>query len=141
MKRLHIHLTVKQLETSIQFYSTLFGQQPSLIQSDYAKWDLVEPAVNFAISNRQQSSGVNHLGIQTDKDEDLHDLAERLQQADIATAVQSDANCCYARSNKHWTVDPDGMAWEAFHTLEQVPMYGKDTQTTDKGVCCLPAAT
>jgi len=139
MKRLHIHLTVKDLDTSIQFYSSLFGEQPSVVQVDYAKWDLAEPAVNFAISNRHKETGVNHLGIQTDSDEDWNGLAQRLQQAEIATTEQADTNCCYARSNKHWAVDPDGIAWEAFHSLEQVPMYGEDTQATESGVCCLPS--
>lgn len=66
MKRLHVHVAVEDLSTSIGFYATLFGAQPTVVKDDYAKWMLDDPRVNFAISARQREAGIEHLGIQVD---------------------------------------------------------------------------
>ena len=128
MKRMHIHIAVNELSESIGFYSTIFGTSPSVEREDYAKWDLNDPAVNFAISKRGHASGINHLGIQVDSENELAEIAQRLDEAEITSSKQEGASCCYAHSNKHWALDPQGIAWESFHSLGNIPIFGEDTK-------------
>lgn len=138
MNRLHVHIAVANLEQNIRFYSALFGHAPSVTKEDYAKWDLDEPAVNFAISARGRDTGLDHVGIQADSDEELVAIRKRLEQAGIAGQEQTDAACCYARSDKYWTQDPQGIAWESFHSLESIPTFnGGDAKPAGSG-CCIP---
>ena len=144
MKRFHLHLTVTNLSESIRFYCALFGAEPTVTKSDYAKWMLDDPRVNFAISTRGLRPGVDHLGIQAESDDELHELHGRLERAEVPTAPQENAACCYARSNKHWTVDPQGIAWESFHSLDTIPVFGEDEAPADSPTktveaCCVPA--
>jgi catechol 2,3-dioxygenase-like lactoylglutathione lyase family enzyme len=126
MKRFHVHVGVHDLKQSVRFYSTLFGAQPTVLKDDYAKWQLDDPRANFAISPRSQKTGVDHLGIQAENGDELDELGNRLAQADVAITGQKGASCCYAKSDKYWTLDPQGIAWESFHTLDSTPVYGKD---------------
>jgi hypothetical protein len=144
MKRFHVHVAVHDLKQSIRFYSALFGAQPSVAKEDYAKWMLDDPRVNFAISTRGNKAGLDHLGIQAENSEELEEVGSRLAQADVSVMPQKGASCCYAKSDKYWTLDPQGVAWESFHTLESVPMYGGDTRLRvgePKAACCAPALT
>jgi len=143
MKRFHVHVAVHDLEQSIRFYSALFGAEPAVKKDDYAKWMLEDPRVNFAISNGHARQGVDHLGLQAETGDELEEIGSRLAQADVATRAQKNASCCYARSDKYWTTDPQGVAWESFHTLDSVPMYGSDsranatkTSARPAGACC-----
>ncbi|MEY4562450.1 MAG: lactoylglutathione lyase [Pseudomonadota bacterium] len=125
MKRFHVHAHVEDLQASIAFYSRMFGAEPTRVESDYAKWMLEDPRINFAISNRGGSPGVDHLGIQTDSAEELAELKARAEAADMALLDAGEATCCYARSDKHWVTDPQGIAWEHFHTLENIPVFSE----------------
>ena len=140
MKRFHVHVAVNDLEQSIRFYSALFGAEPAMKKPDYAKWMLDDPRINFAISNRCAKTGIDHLGLQADNGAELEEIGARLAQADVSTMAQKGANCCYAKSDKYWTIDPQGVAWESFHTLDSVPMYGQDTRSASsqpaKAACC-----
>lgn len=139
MKRFHVHVAVDNLGESIRFYSTMFGTAPAVVKPDYAKWMLDDPKVNFAISQRGHASGVNHLGIQVESAEELAGLRAQLERADRALVAQSGAACCYARSDKYWVTDPSGIAWETFHSLGSVPVYGEDTPArTGDAACCVP---
>ena len=129
MKRLHVHVAVHDLQQSIRFYSALFAAEPAVRKDDYAKWMLDDPRVNFAISTRGGKAGLDHLGIQAENGAELEELGVRLAQADVAITAQKGASCCYAKSDKYWTIDPQGIAWESFHTLDSVPMYGCDTRS------------
>jgi catechol 2,3-dioxygenase-like lactoylglutathione lyase family enzyme len=148
MKRLHVHVAVHDLQQSIRFYSALFDAEPAVRKDDYAKWMLNDPRVNFAISTRagRDTTGVDHLGIQAENAQELEELGSRLAQADVAVTAQKGASCCYAKSDKYWTLDPQGVAWESFHTLDSVPMYGEDRRSrvmenpgAGKAACCGPA--
>ena len=142
MKRLHVHVAVRDLQQSIRFYSTLFAAQPTVTKEDYAKWQLDDPRVNFAISTRGKNAGLDHLGIQAENDAELEEIGSRLAQADVALTPQKGASCCYAKSDKYWTLDPQGIAWESFHTLDSVPVFGEDTaaRTAErKSACCAPS--
>ena len=142
MKRMHVHVSVTDLPQSVRFYSALFAAQPTVLKDDYAKWMLDDPRVNFAISNRGAKSGLDHLGIQAENGAELEEIGSRLAQADVSVLPQKAASCCYAKSDKYWTLDPQGVAWESFHTLDSVPVYGSDTrvQTGErKAACCSPA--
>lgn len=143
MKRMHVHLGVADLESSIRFYSALFAAEPSVRHDDYAKWQLDDPRVNFAISTRGKAAGLDHLGIQVESAEELKEIEGRLAAAELPTLAQTGAACCYARSDKHWTLDPQGVAWESFHTLGQIPVFGADTAanatTKTAGACCAPS--
>ena len=123
MKRLHVHVSVDELEQAINFYNTLFNQEASVVKDDYAKWMLDDPAINFAISDRGNSPGLNHLGFQVSNDEELEEISTRLKHAQIDTLEDLDAECCYAHSNKYWTKDPAGIPWENFHTMAEVATY------------------
>ena len=140
MKRLHVHVAVHDLEQSIRFYSSLFAAPPSVKKDDYAKWMLDDPRVNFAISTRGKKAGLDHLGIQAENAAELEEIGSRLAQADVSLLPQKGAACCYAKSDKYWTIDPQGIAWESFHTLDSIPVYGGDTGTIpkieEKSACC-----
>ena len=152
MKRFHVHVVVDDLDASIRFYSTVFGAAPAVIKPDYAKWMADDPRVNFAISKRGGAAGIDHLGIQVDSDEELAALRQQVAAAQIAAQDQPNADCCYARSDKYWTTDPQGIAWETFHTLDAIPVYGEtnreparaccgaatiaDTTSSKTGACC-----
>ena len=139
MKRFHVHVAVHDLQQSIRFYSSLFGAPPSVTKTDYAKWLLDDPRVNFAISARGAQPGLDHLGVQAESDAELEEIGSRLAQADVSLVPQKGAACCYAKSDKYWTIDPQGIAWESFHTLESVPVYGGDTAIKAAGkesACC-----
>jgi catechol 2,3-dioxygenase-like lactoylglutathione lyase family enzyme len=142
MKRFHVHVSVGNLAESIGFYSRLFGTQPSVRKDDYAKWMLEDPRINFAISQRGHATGVNHLGFQVDSAEELHALRDQVAKAKIAAIEEKGAACCYAKSDKHWIQDPQGIAWETFHTLGSVPVYGEDAApvAAAEGACCVPLA-
>lgn len=126
--RFHVHVSVDSLEKSIPFYTALFGSDPTVQKPDYAKWQLDDPRMNFAISEKGcADAGVNHLGIQAETSEELDELYRRLNAADIASQPEKGARCCYAEGNKHWTADPSGVVWETFHTMNEIAVYGEDT--------------
>jgi catechol 2,3-dioxygenase-like lactoylglutathione lyase family enzyme len=127
MKRLHVHVAVSRLEPSIRFYSTLFGAAPTLVKPDYARWMLDDPRVNFAISEgRHPDRGIEHLGIQAESRDELATVYARLQAAERPVLEEGATTCCYARSEKSWISDPDGIAWEAFLTHGEASVYGGD---------------
>ncbi|MGI9026339.1 MAG: ArsI/CadI family heavy metal resistance metalloenzyme [Burkholderiaceae bacterium] len=134
MKRFHVHVGVADLEENIRFYSTLFGAAPSVVKNDYAKWMLDDPRINFAISQRGSRHGVNHLGMQVDSSEELTAMQSQLAAADSTMTTESGANCCYANSDKLWTTDPQGVAWETFHSLGSIPLFsGEESAAADSG--------
>ena len=143
MKRFHVHVVVDDLTTSIPFYTAVFAQEPTVRKPDYAKWLLDDPRLNFAISTRKAPTGINHLGLQAQNPEELGELHTRLQQADREVVSEQGVTCCYARSDKHWITDPQGIPWETFHSLGEVRLYGGDspsggtcgTSTQDSGCC------
>jgi hypothetical protein len=139
MKRFHVHIAVDSLEESIRFYSALFATQPTVAKPDYAKWALDDPRVNFAISSRGGASGLNHLGVQVESADELAEMHGRLDRIEAAIEDEPGAACCYARSDKHWSTDPQGIAWETFHTLDAIPVFGHDKIVAD-GACCIPLA-
>jgi predicted enzyme related to lactoylglutathione lyase len=139
MKRFHIHTHVQDLQASIAFYSKLFAAEPSRVEADYAKWMLDDPRINFAISTRGDKPGIDHLGFQTDTEEELAELKARAQAAGMAMLDEGETTCCYARSDKHWVVDPQGLAWEHFHTLGNIPVF-RESEASNVAACCTPAA-
>lgn len=124
MKRFHVHVSVANLADSIRFYSALFAAEPTVVKEDYAKWMLEDPRVNFAISQRGAAPGLDHLGVQTEDDAELAEMRARLDHAALPVDAQIGAACCYARSDKYWSVDPQGIAWEAYRTLGEAPTFG-----------------
>lgn len=126
MKRLHLHVNVPDLEAATRFYATLFGQGPTVVKHDYAKWMLDDPRINLAISQRDRPDGIDHVGIQVDEGGELQELAARLKSAGIVTRDQSATTCCYAKSDKSWVVDTAGVKWETFHTFGDSVTYGED---------------
>lgn len=139
MKRFHVHLHVQDLQSSIAFYSRLFSAQPARVETDYAKWMLEDPRVNFAISTRGSKPGLDHLGFQVDSLEELAEMKAAAQNADMAMLDEGETTCCYARSDKHWITDPQGIAWEQFHTLGDIPVFNEASQLSDAVACCVPA--
>lgn len=141
MKRFHIHVGVKNIEQSVQFYSTLFGQKPIKLKPDYAKWLLDDPRLNFAISTRTDEVGVNHLGIQVEVPSELEEITTRLKNADLGIQDEGETTCCYAKSNKAWVTDPAGIAWEAYQNMGDAEVFSDVSGTdedSDESSCCLP---
>ena len=138
MNRFHVHVNVDDIKTSIPFYSKLFGAEPTRVESDYAKWMIEDPRLNFAISSRGASAGIDHLGIQTDTPGELQTLHERARAADMSLLDEGETTCCYARSDKHWITDPQGVAWEHFHTLANIPVFTEATsaEAASGSACC-----
>ncbi|MDP3265612.1 MAG: ArsI/CadI family heavy metal resistance metalloenzyme [Sulfuricurvum sp.] len=137
MKRLHLHISVKDLEKNRHFYTTLFGSEPTKVKEDYIQWLLDDPYINFAISSGRDKIGLNHLGIQVDSDEALEVIEQRLIQGNIMGEKQEKAQCCYASSKKYWVEDPQNIIWENYHTMEQIEVFGGDEFTGGIG-CCQP---
>jgi len=127
MKRMHIHLSVSDLDSNIKFYNTMFGIEPTILESDYAKWRLENPSVNFAISNKGRENGLNHLGLELDSDEELNKVHKRIEENNIESLEEKGAHCCYSESDKYWVLDPQGIPWENFHSLREIPIYGNDS--------------
>lgn len=140
MKRFHVHVAVADLEQSIQFYSTFFNTEPSVKKDDYAKWMLDDPRINFAISTRGREPGLDHLGIQVEDANDLKEISLRLKTAQQPILEQEQTTCCYAKADKAWVHDPQGIAWESFYTTAAATTYGEDAdfQTESKSACCAP---
>ena len=125
MKRFHVHARVEDLQASIAFYSKMFAAAPTRVESDYAKWMLEDPRINFAISTRGAKPGVDHLGIQADSEEELATLKSQAEAAGLSLLDVGETTCCYARSDKCWLTDPQGIAWEQFHTLDDIPAFSE----------------
>lgn len=140
MKRLHVHVAVSNLERSIRFYSELFGAAPAVAKPDYAKWMLDDPRVNFAISAHGGANGVRHLGIQVENPDELAEVYGRLKHAGGPVLEQGATTCCYARSEKSWIEDPQGVKWEAFLTTGESAVYGSGTTDVAGMPCCAPRA-
>ena len=142
MKRLHVHVSVDDLDQSIQFYSALFAARPSVEKPDYAKWMLDDPRVNFAISKRGTPAGLDHFGIQVENQEELHEVYDRLKKADQPVLEQGTTTCCYAQSEKSWITDPQGLSWETFLTTGNSTVYGDSADLgairTTVAACCTP---
>lgn len=140
MKRFHVHVAVDDLNANIRFYSAVFGAEPSVRKPDYAKWMMEDPRINFAISQRGAKAGLDHLGLQVDTEEELSALRSQVAAAEISRQEQPDATCCYARSDKYWITDPQGIAWETYHTLGEAAIYGADSPTKagEAAACCAP---
>lgn len=139
MNRFHVHLNVADLQASIRFYNELFGTEPSVLKGDYAKWMLEDPRINFAISNTGRAPGVDHLGLQVDAPEGLAAIGKRLDAAGGSVVPEDAAICCYAKSDKLWTEDPQGTKWETFHSHgEAVSYYGGESACATSGGSCTP---
>ena len=140
MKRLHVHVAVEDLGASIRFYSHLFAAEPTVLKPDYAKWMLEDPRVNFAISQREEGSGIRHLGIQVESHEELEEVYERLRRAEGPVLEEGATTCCYAKSEKSWIADPQGIEWETFLTTGESTVYGHDAELLAAGTkpCCAP---
>lgn len=128
MKRLHVHERVSDIDATVRFYTALFGQSPTVLKADYAKWQLNDPRVNYAVSSGRARSGIDHLGIQTESEEELVSVSDRLRRADRTLFEERDAACCYAVSDKAWVSDPDGVIWETFHTMAEAVVMGDDAE-------------
>jgi catechol 2,3-dioxygenase-like lactoylglutathione lyase family enzyme len=136
MKRFHVHAHVDDLQASIAFYSKMFGAEPTRVETDYAKWMVEDPRLNFAISTRGGKPGVDHLGLQTDSDEELAELKARATAAGLALLDEGETTCCYARSDKHWVTDPQGIAWEHFRTLSDIPVFSEAASAVEAASAC-----
>ena len=145
MKRLHVHVSVDNLDQSIRFYSTLFAAEPTVLKDDYAKWMLEDPRVNFAISKLPgRAAGISHLGIQAEDEGELADVYDRLNRAERPIVEAKGTTCCYARSDKQWIADPQGVPWETFFTYGEATVYGEGSlaklrEATERAQCCEPS--
>lgn len=138
MKRFHVHLSVENIPDSVRFYSALFAAEPAVLKPDYAKWMLDDPRVNFAISQRTPETGVRHLGIQVEDARELQEVYGRLKEADRPVLEEGATTCCYAKSEKSWIEDPQGVKWETFLTTGESTVYGVGEPDVSRSACCEP---
>ena len=138
MKRMHVNVSVDDLEASVSFYGALFGAEPTVLKDDYAKWMLDDPRVNFAIAARSEAPGVNHLGIQVEDRAELAEVRSRFKGTGATVLDEGQTTCCYAESDKAWITDPGGIVWEGFHTVGTSETFGHDAPTAQPGGCCTP---
>ncbi|TLZ24425.1 MAG: glyoxalase/bleomycin resistance/dioxygenase family protein, partial [Gammaproteobacteria bacterium] len=131
MKRIHVHVSVGELAQSIRFYAELFGTAPGVRKADYARWMLEDPPVNFSISQRGATPGIQHLGIQVANRGELEEVYARLRRAEAPVLEVGATTCCYARSEKSWIADPQSVQWEAFLTTGESTVYGQDSLRAD----------
>lgn len=143
MKRFHVHVAVEDLAASVRFYSTLFATQPAVLKSDYAKWMLEDPRLNFAISQRGGAVGIEHVGIQVEDHAELQEAYARLKRAEGPVLDEGSTTCCYAQSEKSWIRDPQGVLWETFLTTGESAVYGREAPAdggpATQSACCAPA--
>lgn len=137
MKRMHIHVSVENIEEAVKFYSIMFGAEPVKVKTDYAKWLLREPSLNFAISARGRKPGFDHFGIQVDEEAELAEVRERINKAQIQTFDEGETTCCYAKSDKTWVKDPAGLPWEAYQFMGDAEIF-QEAQKTQSSSCCAP---
>ncbi|HZF26699.1 MAG TPA: ArsI/CadI family heavy metal resistance metalloenzyme [Steroidobacteraceae bacterium] len=138
MKRLHVHVSVNDIDASIRFYNTLFAAEPAVIKADYAKWMLEDPRVNFAISKRGGAAGIRHLGIQVEDGAELAQVYARLKRAEAPMLEEGATTCCYAKGEKSWIEDPQGVQWETFLTNDVSDTYGNEPAPDAEKACCAP---
>ncbi len=143
MKRLHVHVSVDDLAQSTRFYSTLFAAEPTVVKDDYVKWMLDDPRVNFAISTRAgRAAGISHLGIQAEDEDELAEVYDRLARAERPIVEAKATTCCYAKSDKQWIADPQGVPWETFLTYGESTVYGEGSlaklKEVSEAACCAP---
>lgn len=133
--RPHFSLDVRSVPASVEFYRKVFGVAPQKQTTDYAKFDLREPALNFSlVSSTEKVSSVNHLGIEVESVGEVAIWKQRLLEEDILEKVEENIACCFARQDKLWFTDPDGNAWEVFTVLEQLEVTGP----LKNSGCCVP---
>jgi catechol-2,3-dioxygenase len=140
MKRFHVHVSVDDIAQSTRFYSALFGTLPSVEKSDYAKWMLDDPRINFAISKRGHEPGINHLGFQTDSEAELDVMRTNHSAAELSLDHEGATSCCYSKSTKHWLADPQGVVWEMYHTMGEAKTYMGEKGVEGASACCAPAS-
>jgi catechol 2,3-dioxygenase-like lactoylglutathione lyase family enzyme len=141
VKRLHVHVSVADLDESVRFYATLFAAEPTVRKDDYAKWMLEDPRVNFAISRRDKATGIRHLGIQVEDRTELYEVFARIEHTQRPVVDEGQTTCCYARSQKNWVEDPQGVQWETFLTTGESTIYGSGQATAGPAPCCEPRGT
>jgi len=138
MARMHIHISVDDLDRSIGFYSTIFGTKPTTQKTDYAKWLLDNPSINFAISSRGFKPGIEHIGIQAENEDEMSDIRSRLEQGEIETFDDGQTVCCYAESDKSWIRDPSGIPWETYFTMKEAQFFSEHDTEPSGSSCCSP---
>lgn len=119
MQRTHIHIFVQNLQENINYYSTLFNTEPTFVDKNYAQWKLDNPALNFAISYNADTQGIHHLGIEMESPDALKATTEQLLSNGFTAREQKNTECCYARSDKSWPQDPQGVLWEIFYNHDK----------------------
>jgi catechol 2,3-dioxygenase-like lactoylglutathione lyase family enzyme len=140
----HVSIDVRNVEASVDFYRRLFGTEPSKVRTGYAKFDVNNPPLNFAINERPHTEGtvctpgaLSHLGLQVASTDDVLATRTRWHEAGLITRDEMQTDCCYATQDKTWVRDPDGNEWEVFVVLEDnLP----ERAAAGASTCCVPAA-
>ncbi len=135
MKRLHINLQVHDIGVSTKFYNALFDATPTVEKPDYSKWILAEPSVNFSISLGGNRPGIRHLGIEAETTSELEEIYANMSRTGHQIRPEDNATCCYAKSEKSWIKDPQGIEWEAFHT-HGVSEVNRIAEPCEQDTCC-----
>ena len=132
-KKIHLALNTADLSRSVKFYEALFGVKPTKLKEKYAKFDLIEPAVNFTLNQVERVEGnhISHLGIQVKTSKEVFSEKSRLETLGLKTLLEEDVDCCYALQDKVWVKDPDGNAWEIFVVLQE-----GENRKSENSTCC-----
>jgi catechol 2,3-dioxygenase-like lactoylglutathione lyase family enzyme len=140
MSRVQLALNVEDLDQAIAFYTKLFATEPAKVRPGYANFAIAEPPLKLVLIETAGAGGtLNHLGVEVESAADVAAAQQRLVGEGLATAVEDDVACCYARQDKVWVDGPSGEPWEIYTVLEDVEMPGGQLRTVDPvsgATCC-----
>jgi len=126
--RLQLALNVEDLDEAVAFYEKLFATPVNKRKPGYANFAIAEPPLKLVLFEQPGApERLNHLGVEVFGDDEVTAATERLKAAGLADLVEDETTCCYAKSDKVWTTDPQGMRWEWYRVLADSETFGTPT--------------
>ncbi len=138
--RMHVSLYVADIQKSTEFYTSFFNQAPTKIKSGYAKYSLSDPSliISFVENKNRVQSNFGHLGFQVETIEDLNIKLWEAKKKNLVTKEEVGTNCCYAKQDKFWVTDPDGVKWEVYYFHEDAEFNDPHYEMKETQACCSP---
>ncbi len=137
---MHVSLYVSDINKTIDFYTTFFGTEPAKVRKDYAKYIINSPSliISFVENKERVQQNFGHLGFQVETVEDLNIKLWEAKKKNIVAKEEVGTNCCYAKQDKFWVNDPDGVQWEVYYLHEDAEFNDPRYETNDVNACCMP---
>ena len=138
--RMHVSLYVSNIAKSVEFYTAFFAHEPTKVKSNYAKYVLENPSliISFVENKERVHSNFGHLGFQVETLEDLNIKLWQAKKNDLVAREEVGTNCCYAKQDKFWVNDPDGVQWEVYYFHEDAEFNDPHYEMNETNACCSP---